>query len=320
MINARGEMHSYWYGGTREGAEDVAIYGARFDRLTSTWVDHRRIIDRVSASEQSNRWVRKIGNPVAFGHPDGRVWLFYVNVSVGGWAWSAINLATSNDGGMTFGGDKRLVTSPFFNRSTLVKSPALELPDGTIGLPVHHQLLSKHGEMLKLNNDGAVIDKRRIPSKLPALQPALVKMPDGSLLAFLRNGAEDQRMLLRSTSHNWGLSWSSATNADIPNPNSAVAVTFTPGGLLLAFNNDPKNRDVLSLAHSTDEGKSWRILHVLEYQPNLHEHDHSNEFSYPWFVQDDNGFYHLFYTWQRTFIKHVQFNNAWLEQQLGVDG
>lgn len=317
IINAEGELHGYWYGGASEGATDVAIYGARFDPEANVWRDHRQIISPASASDQTRYWVRKVGNPVAFAHPDGRVWLFYINVTIGGWALSAINLATSTDGGRSFSGDKRLVTSPFFNRSTLVKTPAFELANGFIGLPVHHQMMAKHAELLTLDNAGNVIDKRRLPAELPALQPAMVSLPGGTLLAFMRS---DGGKILRSSSENQGASWSPAVQVDVPNPDSAVAVVATPTGLLLAFNNDPKDRDVLSLAHSHDGGNSWREFHVLENQPNLHEHDHSNEFSYPWFVKDPNGSYHLFYTWQRTSIKHVRFNDVWLVEALRGDG
>lgn len=315
-INAEGELHSFWYAGTREGARDVAIFGARFDPTTNTWIDHRKVIDRISSGKRTNRGVSKIGNPVAYTHPDGRVWLFYVNVSIGGWAWSTVNLATSRDGGMTFNEDKRLVTSPFFNRSTLVKSPPVNLPDGTVGLPAYHELASKHGELIKIDDNGNVIDKRRIPSTLPALQPALVATADGKLLAFLRNAADEDRKLLRSESADHGITWSQASNTNVPNPNSAIAVETTPTGLLLAFNNHPENRDVLSLAHSQDDGHSWQVFHVLEYKPNVNKRDHTNEFSYPWFVKDETGFYNLFYTWQRTHIKHVRFNEAWLAEKL----
>ena len=123
-------------------------------------------------------------------------------------------------------------------------------------------------------------------------------------------------MMLRSESVDQGATWSQTTNTDVPNPNSAIAVETTPTGLLLAFNNDPENRDVLSLAHSQDDGHSWQVFHVLEYQPNLSKRDHTNEFSYPWFVKDQSGVYHLFYTWQRTHIKHVMFNEAWLAEKL----
>jgi len=41
-----------------------------------------------------------------------------------------------------------------------------------------------------------------------------------------------------------------------------------------------------------------------------------DEFSYPSLLQDEQGNYHLVYTWLRKRIKHVQFNEAWLTQKL----
>jgi predicted neuraminidase len=40
------------------------------------------------------------------------------------------------------------------------------------------------------------------------------------------------------------------------------------------------------------------------------------EFSYPFLLQTHQGEFHLAYTWNRSFIKHVQFNQAWLDRQL----
>jgi hypothetical protein len=34
-------------------------------------------------------------------------------------------------------------------------------------------------------------------------------------------------------------------------------------------------------------------------------------------IQTRSGDFHLVYTWNRSFIKHVQFSRAWLDQQLG---
>jgi predicted neuraminidase len=40
------------------------------------------------------------------------------------------------------------------------------------------------------------------------------------------------------------------------------------------------------------------------------------EFSYPYLIQAQNGDFHLVYTWNRSFIKHVWFNHAWIKQRL----
>lgn len=38
--------------------------------------------------------------------------------------------------------------------------------------------------------------------------------------------------------------------------------------------------------------------------------------STPYFSRSPDGMYHLVYSWNNTFIKHVSFNEAWLEERL----
>jgi predicted neuraminidase len=45
-----------------------------------------------------------------------------VSVSYGGWSGSAINQLVSDDGGHTWPGARRLILSPLFNLSTLVRN------------------------------------------------------------------------------------------------------------------------------------------------------------------------------------------------------
>ncbi len=115
-------------------------------------------------------------------------------------------------------------------------------------------------------------------------------------------------------------------------------------------------RDALSLAVSDDAGASWRTIHRLEdqeaarrrpvddrcwartvealaratgaspedarrcvtssrrfmcWEPRCHF-----EFSYPFLLRTTRGEIHLLYTWNRAYIKHVRFNQAWLDQRL----
>jgi hypothetical protein len=37
------------------------------------------------------------------------------------------------------------------------------------------------------------------------------------------------------------------------------------------------------------------------------------EYSYPWLIRDPTGQFHVFYTWNRVRIKHVSFNESWLD-------
>ena len=93
---------------------------------------------------------------------DGTLWLFYVSVSLGGWAGSSITMMTSDDDGASWNTPRRLVTSPFINISTLVKGAPFLYADGTMGLPVYHEFVSKFAEILRLDKTGKVIDKQRL--------------------------------------------------------------------------------------------------------------------------------------------------------------
>src|SRR5690606_19179815 len=86
-----GDLMAVWYAGSREGASDVNIRAARFDIGTRQWGEEFVLISRDTTETVLRRNIRKLGNPVIARAPGGRLWLFYVSVSLGGWAGSAIN-------------------------------------------------------------------------------------------------------------------------------------------------------------------------------------------------------------------------------------
>jgi predicted neuraminidase len=79
----------------------------------------------------------------------------------------------------------------------------------------------------------------------------------------------------------------------------------------LAFNNDPKERDDMTLAISRDQAQTWQIMQTIESN-KLIPADNSQQFSYPWLLQTQNGTIHLLYTWHKNHIKHIAFNRQWL--------
>lgn len=128
------------------------------------------------------------------------------------------------------------------------------------------------------------------------------------------------------------------------------------GLVLVALNDVDVERDVLSLVVSADGGQSFIAVHRLEdqmasrseppdddryartvealaratdaslgdvrpftlssrrfmcWEPRCHF-----EFSYPFLLRTSRGEFHLLYTWNRAYIKHVRFNQAWLEKHL----
>lgn len=310
---ADGRLRAFWYGGTREGASDVAIYTSVYSPKDATWSPEHAVVTRELAERQLRRHLRKLGNPVAGRDRAGRLCLFFVSVSVGGWAGSAINLTTSEDEGETWSSPRRLIASPFFNISTLVKGVPLLLSDGTTALPVYHEFLGKFGEMLRVDVEGRVIGKTRLSWGKSSLQPVIVPRSGTEAVAFMRYAGDPPARILMTRTGDAGAHWSEPVKTALPNPDSAVASVLLAGGaLLLAFNNAEANRESLSLALSVDFGERWRIARELEGE-SLAPRAPVAEYSYPWILQDRSGDVHVLYTWGRSRIKHVVFNRTWLE-------
>ncbi len=349
-----GRIRAFWFAGSREGAQDVEIRSAVYDPVKDSWGAEHSIANRADTQHSLLRYVKKLGNPVALRAPDGKLWLFYVTVSVGGWAGSSITAITSSDNGTTWSPARRLITSPFTNISTLVKGPPFLYSDGTMGLPVYHEFIGKFAELLRINGNGDIIDKQRLSSGKSALQPVvLIKDPQQALALMRRTGSSPKRVIA-TTTEDAGQHWSEPSATALANPDAAISGVVLPDGRILAVLNDIEDgRDALSLAASSDGGNTWRTVYQLEdqrgqpadpasylqvaaklakatdtsitdtaayaksAQRNKCEDQYcAFEFSYPYLIRARNGDFHLAYTWNRSFIKHVRFTQAWLDQRM----
>ena len=305
-----GGIRAFWYGGSREGGRDVGIFTALLDGDDGPWSPAREVVDRESLSDDLGRYIKKLGNPVAHLDDSGRLWLLFVSVSVGGWATSSLNVMVSDDGGETFGPAKRLTTSPFFNVSTLVRARPVPMLDGSVTVPVYHKLMGKFSELLLLDADGIVLDKSRLSNRREHIQPALVPHDSARADVFMRcSGCLDGRMH-HVTTRDAGRTYTRPQPTNLPNRNSSVAGVGLPeGDLLLVYNSDHDGaRNILSLAVSGDAPGEFRRIHDLENA----EPDKGRRFSYPSVLRDSRGRTHIAYTHDRRFIKHVMFNDAWL--------
>jgi predicted neuraminidase len=311
-----GRLRAIWYGGSREGAPDVALYTSVYSSDSGTWSPEHAVFTRESTQDGLRRYVRKLGNPVLARGSGGRLHLFFVSVTLGGWAGSAINGALSADEGETWGAPRRLVTSPFFNISTLVKGAPFLFADGSLGLPAYHEFIGKFGELLRLDAEGRVLDKERLSWGKSSLQPVIVPKSAKEAVAFMRYAGQPPNRILSLRTIDGGRHWDSPVKTLLPNPNSAIgSVRLSDGLLLLAFNDSEADRRNLSLAVSWDFGGSWRTVYSFEGHPGEPSAP-IEEYSYPWILQDHSGNVHVLYTWGRTRIKHVEFNRAWLETLL----
>ena len=310
-----GAIRAFWFAGSREGAPDVVINTAVFDPKTNDWAAPTVVIDRVGAEKGLSRYIAKLGNPVPARLPDGRLQLFFVTVSIGGWAGSSISTMLSDDDGLTWGRPQRLITSPFINLSTLVKSPAVQMTDGRLGLPAYHEWIGRFGEFLRLDTT-QVIDKRRMSSGRSAIQPAVFVNEAQDATAYFRQtrSAGQAKHIPVSHTQNAGQSWQSVADLEIENPNSAVAgLTLKSGAHLLVLNNIEAGRYRLVLMMSNPKLGQWQVVEVLENDEALPDQERK-EFSYPYLISASGNDAHLVYTWDRKKIRHLYFSSAWLER------
>ena len=316
-----GQLCAAWYGGTREGAKDVAIFFSRKPPGPNTsWSPPSVVTDRASATRELDRYIRKVGNPVLFSGPGSRLRMIYVTITVGGWSGSSLNLKTSSDGGQTWSDGQRLTLSPFFNISELVKGRPLSVKkSGDNGnsdhfaVPIYHEFLGYFPEILWVSffehNNRIVYEKSRMAGGASFIQPSMAPLTTRTATAYYRCLSREKRIATARTDDG-GRSWSPPTFLDLPNPDSAVdALSLSENRIIMAFNDSPNNREILRLAVSDDGGLSWVRIHTLEEEKD-------EEFSYPYMVRGRNGLIHLVYTWKRKRIKHITFNEAWVDQEV----
>ena len=295
----------------------MVINSAIYDSKSGAWSVPTVVMDRLAAEKGLSRYIAKLGNPVPSRTADGRLQLFFVTVSIGGWAGSSISTISSDDDGATWDRPHRLITSPLTNLSTLVKSPAIQFADGRLGLPAYHEWIGRFGEFLRIESD-QVIDKRRMSSGRSAIQPIVFTDGTEQAAAYFRQARSGSapKQIPVSETHNAGQTWQTIGDLEIANPNSAIAaLTLSNGMRLLVLNNleAGRHRLVLLMADPSDKAKQWQVVQVLEDDEALPD-EQRREFSYPYLITGDGSDAHLVYTWDRKKIRHMHFGSAWLAQ------
>jgi predicted neuraminidase len=293
IVDTRSGLVAAWFGGTRERDPDVGIWVSR--HVEGRWTRPVEAANGVQADgTRQPTW-----NPVLFQPRNGPLILFYkAGPSPASW-WGIIK--TSDDDGKTWSAARRLpegILGP-------IKNKPLELAGGEILCPssseakgwyVHFERTSDLGRSWRTT--GPLGD----PKAVQAIQPTLLRHPDGRLQALVRTR---QGRVFSLESRDRGESWSALKPLDLPNPNSGLdAVTLADGFFLLAYNDArgesgrwDAGRGVLRVAVSSD-GRAWRPALTLEDEAG-------QEFSYPAVIQSSDGRVHITYTWKRQRIRHV---------------
>jgi len=138
-------------------------------------------------------------------------------------------------------------------------------------------------------------------------QPTVVEISDGHLMAFFRNSFPVRR-IYHSQSRDAGMTWSEAVPTVLPHLGSGIeAIKLQNGRILMIYNDKTEGpRDSLAVSLSEDRGETWPYTRHLEKDPG-------GRFDYPSVIQAKDGTLHATYSYHLRTIKHVHFNERWIE-------
>lgn len=315
-----GELLSAWFGGTKEGAPDVAIWTSRY--ANGAW---SKPVE-VAREPNTPTW-----NPVLFHTRDGRLWLYYkAGPNTGSWSGARM---WSTDEGRTWSTPERLPAGLLGP----VRAKPLMLPAGTIVSGSSVEAYKTWAAWIERSTDNgatwrkigpiditAAQDKAEPPYPDPPMdspelrakdhgprefegiiQPSVVSLGGHHLRLYARSRSLAAKIVVADSFDN-GVTWSPTHFLDLPNNNSGLdAVALKDGRVVLIFNDTPRGRSPFNLAISRD-GEHFRIFATLEQG--------AGEYSYPAIIQSPNGDLDMTYTWHRVAIKHVHLPLAQVPQ------
>lgn len=202
---------------------------------------------------------------------------------------------------------KERLKQPFATRlGWMPRSHPLIRSDGTLVLPLSNENFNV-AAMAMTNDGGETWTLSKMVPEAGLTQPTLVEFPDGKIAAFFRNGDRRHR-IKRSDSLDGGITWSETTLTSLPHPGAGIeALRLKNGHLLMAYNDtESAPRDRLAVSISTDDGQTWGSTRHLDNVPGA-------RFDYPSIIQAQDGTLHVTYSDNLKTIKHVHFNEEWIQ-------
>ncbi|MFP5994028.1 3-deoxy-d-manno-octulosonic acid hydrolase subunit 2 [Helicobacter pylori] len=294
---------SAYFSGTKEGARDVKISANLFDNKTNRWSEAFILLTKEELSKNAHEYIKKLGNPLLFLH-DNKILLFVVGVSMGGWATSKIYQLESALEPIHFKFVQKLSLSPFLNLSHLIKNKPLNTTDGGFMLPLYHELATQYPLLLKFDQQNNPRELLRPNALNHQLQPSLTPFKDCAIMAFRNHSFKDSLMLETCKTPT---AWQKPMLTNLKNLNDALNLINLNKELYLIHNpSDLSLRRKELLLSKLENSNSFKTLKIL---------DKANEVSYPSYSLNPH-FIDIVYTYNRSHIKHIRFNMAYLKSLL----
>ncbi|GAA8024488.1 3-deoxy-d-manno-octulosonic acid hydrolase subunit 2 [Helicobacter pylori] len=294
---------SAYFSGTKEGARDVKISANLFDSKINRWSEAFILLTKEELSHSSHEYIKKLGNPLLFLHDD-KILLFVVGVSMGGWATSKIYQLESALEPIRFKFVQKLSLSPFLNLSHLIKNKPLNTTDGGFMLPLYHELATQYPLLLKFDKQNNPRELLRPNALNHQLQPSLTPFKDCAIMAFRNHSFKDSLMLETCKTPTI---WQKPMLTNLKNLNDALNLINLNKELYLIHNSsDSSLRRKELLLSKLENPNSFKTLKIL---------DKANEVSYPSYSLNSH-FIDIVYTYNRSHIKHIRFNMAYLKSLL----
>ncbi len=294
---------SAYFSGTKEGARDVKISANLFDSKINRWSEAFILLTKEELSFYSHEYIKKLGNPLLFLHGD-KILLFVVGVSMGGWATSKIYQLESALEPIHFKFVQKLSLSPFLNLSHLIKNNPLNTTDGGFMLPLYHELATQYPLLLKFDKHNNPRELLRPNALNHQLQPSLTPFKDCAIMAFRNHSLKDSLMLETCKTPT---AWQKPMLTNLKNLNDALNLINLNKELYLIHNpSDSSLRRKELLLSKLENSNSFKTLKIL---------DKANEVSYPSYSLNSH-FIDIVYTYNRSHIKHIRFNMAYLKSLL----
>ena len=298
-----GSIWLLWYAGTREGVEDQRILGSRYSG--GIWSDPQVVVDHVR--HEGQRWVPEVGAPLL---EEDRLWVAFSAAPL-----SSFEYRPDRNAYLRNLKHARLFLAEVDRRSLRAPSaaPILErsgeiLQGKSVHLADKQWLLQcnsydpqgRHSASLVVGTPGKHWALRRELTCDPGcLEPSVAQFSDGTLVCYARYAGYDG-CIWRTESPGGVEGFTEPVQTTLRNPHSGIDIAVDDQDrMLVAFNDNHRLRTPLTVGISEDRGRTWRCRDVEVAE---------GEYSYPKFLQTSEGTWHLFYTWRRQCIAHVQFD------------